>query len=62
MADHEDLSFKQLTLKMVMLMALASADRASDHHLLDIRHVQSQPDDDKFTVAGLLKSRRSGSP
>ena len=40
MADPEDLSFKQLTLKTVMHMALANADRESDYHLLDIRHMQ----------------------
>ena len=62
MADTEVLSFKQLTLKTVMLMAPANADRASDLHLLDIRYMQSQPDKVKFTVAGLSKTRRSGPP
>ena len=60
MADPEDLSFKQLTLKMVILMVLANADRAPDLHLLDIRYMLSQPDKVKFTLAGLSKTRRSG--
>ena len=41
MADPADLSFKELTLKTVMLIALANADRASDLHILDIRYMQS---------------------
>ena len=39
MADPADLSVKELTLKTVMLMALANADRASDLHVLDIRYI-----------------------
>ena len=62
MADYADLSFKQLTLKTAMLMTLANVDRTSDLHLLDVRYMQSQPDKVKFTVAGLLKTRRSGPP
>ena len=62
MADHEDLSFKELTLKTVMLMALANADRASDLHLLDIRYMRPLPDRIKFSVPGLSKTRRSGPP
>ena len=37
LTDPKDLPFKELILKMVMLMTLSNADRASDHHLLDIR-------------------------
>ena len=36
-ADPEDIPFKELTLKTVMLMALSNVDRASDLHLLDIQ-------------------------
>ena len=39
MADLGDLSFKELTLKTVMLMALSNADRASDLDLLDLRYM-----------------------
>ena len=62
MEDLDCLSFKELTLKTVMLMALASADRASDLQLLDIRYMQQQGDTVKFVVAGLSKTRRSGPP
>ena len=62
MADLGDLSFKELTLKTVMLMALSNADRASDLHLLDLRYMQIQPDKIKFSVPGLSKTRRSGPP
>ena len=44
MVDPEESSFKQLSLKTVMRMALANVDRASDLHLLDIRYMQSQFD------------------
>ena len=37
MADPVDLSFRELTIRTVMLMALANADRASDLHILDIK-------------------------
>ena len=62
MADPADLSFKELTLKTVMLMALANADRASDLHILDIRYMQFQSGRVKFTVAAQSKTRRSGPP
>ena len=62
MEDPKDLTFKQLTLKTIMLMALANADRASDLHLLDIRYMKLQPDKVQFSVAGLSKTRRSGPP
>ena len=62
MEDLDCLSFKELTLKTAMLMALANADRASDLHLLDIRYMQQQGDTVKFVVAGLSKTRRSGPP
>lgn len=62
MEDLDCLSFKELTLKTVMLMALASAHRALDLHLLDIRYMQQQGDTVKFVVAGLSKTRRSGPP
>ena len=62
MADPADLSFKELTLKTVMLMAFANADRASDLHILDVRYMQSQSNKVKFTVAALSKTRRSGPP
>ena len=62
MEDLDSLSFKELTLKTVMLMALANADRALDLHLLDIRYMQQKRDTVKFVVAGLSKTRRSGTP
>ena len=40
MEEPERLNLKQLTLKTIMLMALANADRASDLHLLDIRYMK----------------------
>ena len=62
MEDPENLNFKQLTLKTIMLMALANADRASDLHLLDVRYMKLQPDEVQFSIPGLSKTRRSGPP
>ena len=41
MEDPTELSFKELTLTTVILMALANTDRVSDLHILDIRYMQS---------------------
>ena len=51
MEDPENLTFKQLALKTIMLMALANAD---------IRYMKLQPDKVQISVAGLSKTRRSG--
>ncbi len=41
---------KQITLKTVMLLALANADRASDLHLLDIKHMKIDSNGARFRV------------
>ena len=57
-----DLSLKNLSMKLVMLMALSNASRASDLASLDIRFQQFTPEGVKFFVPGLTKTRRSGPP
>lgn len=45
-----------------MLLALATAARSSDLHLLDLRFRIYSPEGVSFKIAGLSKTRRSGPP
>ena len=60
--DNKDLSLVDLTSKLVMLMALANADRASDLNSLDTRYMQYTQTGVTFKIPGLTKTRRSGPP
>ena len=60
--QNSNLSLKDLSRKLAMLLALASASRSSDLHLLDLRYIKHSMDYVEFQIAGLLKTRRSGPP
>ena len=62
MDRNPNLSLKDLSRKLAMLLALASASRSSDLHLLDLRYIRHNVDYVEFQIAGLSKTRRSGPP
>lgn len=62
LGPSEDLSLKMLSLKLVVLMALASAGRSSDLHALDLRFRRYTPEGVIFVLPTLTKTRRSGPP
>ena len=57
-----DLSLKNLSIKLVMLLALSNASRASGLASLDIRFQQFSPKGVRFFIPGITKTRRSGPP
>ena len=58
----EELSLKELSQKVVTLLALTNADRASDLYLLTLSHRRYHEDRVTFLIEGLGKTRRSGPP
>lgn len=56
----EKLSFKQLTMKLVMLMALLSGQRAQSIQLLDISKMSRTADTVTFVVDQIVKQTRPG--
>ena len=56
------LPIQKLSQKVVTLLALSNADRASDLHLLSIDHMLVSEGEVKFQVDGLSKTRKSGPP
>ena len=60
--ENNNLSLQQLSHKLVMLMALANADRCADLAALDLRYRYAQGNGEKFIIPGLTKTRRSGPP
>ena len=60
--DNEVLSFKLLSCKVAMLMALANADRCSDLVALDLTYRYFSVSGVRFVIPGLTKTRRNGPP
>ena len=60
--ENSTLSNKCLTLKLSMLLALASAGRSSDLRALDIRYMTITDNSISFELGVLTKSRRKGQP
>ena len=60
--DNSSLSNKFLTLKLSMLLALASPGRSSDLRALDIRYTSINENSISFELGQLTKSRRKGQP
>jgi len=58
--QSDELDLKQLTLKLTMLMALASASRASEIHLISIKNMVDSDNKIQFGLDGLTKVRRPG--
>ena len=57
---NRDLSLKQLSHKLVVLLALANASRASEIYALDIRYMSRDRDGISFAIADLTKTARPG--
>ena len=62
MPPKEKLFLKDLSAKLVMLMALCNADRSSDLIALDLNFRQYTSAGVSFTIPGLTKTRRAGQP
>ena len=60
--DNQDLSMKELSGKLSLLMALISANRTSELHALDLRFRTYSPDGVTFRLASLTKKRKVGAP
>ena len=60
--DNQDLSMKELSGKLSLLMALVSANRTSELHALDLRFRTYSPDGVTFKLASLTKKRKVGTP
>lgn len=56
----KDLDFKQLTFKLVMLMALVSVQRAQTLHLLKISNMKKSRNGYTFLVVDVIKQSRPG--
>lgn len=57
--DNQDLSLKQLTHKVTMLMALTSACRSSEICKLDMNFMNVKQDEVTFTLTELSKTRKA---
>ena len=55
-----ELTLKELSKRLVTLLALCNASRASDIRALDVRFKQHTGGGVKFVIPGLTKTRRSG--
>ena len=60
--SNDALSIKDLSEKLVILLALATASRSSDLVLWNIRHIRFFDTNISVRLAGLSKTRRSGPP
>ena len=57
---NSDVSLKQLSHKLVVLLALSNASRASEIHALDIRYLSRNDDGITFAIAELTKTAQPG--
>ena len=58
----EELSLKKLSQRLVVLLALCNADRSSNLKALDLKFRLYTPEEVRFQIPGLTKTRRSGPP
>ena len=61
LGENKNLSLKTLSCKLVVLMALTSANRVSEIHALDLRFRYYKSDGVLFKLASLTKKRQLGS-
>ncbi|VDI21258.1 Hypothetical predicted protein [Mytilus galloprovincialis] len=61
MGSNKNLSLKELTLKLTMLLALTSASRSSDIQKLDMDYMNVRTNEIIFTMVKLTKTRKTGS-
>ena len=62
MGDNSQLSLKQLSQKLAVLMALVQASRSSELHALDVRFRVYRLDGVVFTLPTMTKNRKAGTP
>ena len=62
LGPNHGLSLKQLTLKLVVLMALVEASRSSELAALDLRFRVFTPEGVTFSLPTLTKKRKAGAP
>lgn len=62
LGPNSSLSLKQLSTKLVMIMALVQACRASELAALDLKYRVYRPEGVAFSLATLTKKRKAGSP
>jgi hypothetical protein len=62
LGESSNLSLKELSQKLAMLLALTTTSRSSDLHLLDIQFRRYVEEGVTLQLAGLSKTRRSGPP
>ena len=62
LGKNEDLSLKDLSGKLALLMALVSANRTSELQALDLRFRVYTPEGVRFKLASLTKKRKAGAP
>ena len=60
LGKNNEISLKQLSHKLVVLLALSNASRASEIHALDIRYLQKNENGITFTIAELTKTAQPG--
>lgn len=60
--SKENLTLKQLSKKLAVLLALTNASRSSDIYALDLDYRQFTPEGILFRIPSLTKTRRSGPP
>ena len=60
LGENKDLSLKQLSFKLLVLMSLVSASRVSELHALDLRFRYHRPNGVLFKLASLTKKRQPG--
>ena len=60
LGENKDLPLKRLSMKLAMLMTLASASRVSELQALDLRFRQYKPDGVEFKLASLTKKHQVG--
>ena len=56
----EDLTLKQLTLKLVTLIALITGQRCQSIHMMDLSHMQKTDNKYRFVIEGLIKTSKPG--
>ena len=61
MGDNTDLALKNLSQKLVLLMALATARHTSELQALDLRFRVYRPNGVLFCLKGITKTQRTGS-
>ena len=60
MPENHDLELRELSLKVVMLLAITTASRSSELHKIQISTLMDKDDEKQFHIAGLTKLHKVG--